>query len=231
MFYVIFNGQASDNIGLKVEHRPIIPVPEQEIEYIEVEGRDGSLTRRKGYKDISIPVEFGAKHNNLPQLMRNIRAWLLEHRSKELIFSDDLDYFYKVKAIRCGNIERELKSIGKFTAEFICDPFQYMQSGKESIILTAPDTIHNLGTRYSEPSIKIYGSGDVVLWVGNIGVAITDIDEYIEINTVLKDVYKGTILQTNKMQGKFPILEPGEINIDWTGNITKVEITPNWRCL
>lgn len=33
------------------------------------------------------------------------------------------------------------------------------------------------------------------------------------------------------MSGDFPVLLPGQNAISWTGNVTKVEIQPNWRSL
>lgn len=33
------------------------------------------------------------------------------------------------------------------------------------------------------------------------------------------------------MKGQFPYLDIGENVISWSGNISKIEITPNWRCL
>ena len=33
------------------------------------------------------------------------------------------------------------------------------------------------------------------------------------------------------MSGEFPILKPGMNAISWTGEVTKVEVKPNWRYL
>ena len=35
----------------------------------------------------------------------------------------------------------------------------------------------------------------------------------------------------DKMVGLFPYLDIGENNISFTGNITRVELIPNWRAL
>ncbi|QDY17535.1 phage tail protein [Clostridium botulinum] len=32
------------------------------------------------------------------------------------------------------------------------------------------------------------------------------------------------------MYGEFPIFQVGENKISWTGNVSKIEITPRWRC-
>ena len=40
-------------------------------------------------------------------------------------------------------------------------------------------------------------------------------------------------LKDNNKAGfdEFPVLEPGDNSISWTGTVTKVEIVPRWRCL
>jgi predicted phage tail component-like protein len=231
-YYAKFNNGISSDIGLAIEHRPIIPAPERTIEYYEVEGRDGNLSRKKGYKDIQIPVEFACKSNNLPQLGRNAKAWLLNYSDNKLSFCDDLDFFYKVKKVKCGDIARSLKVFGRFTAEFTCDPFQYSYDGENIITYTASGgIITNPGSIYSQPKIRIYGSGDVIVNIGDTVFQITGLNEYIDIDSELNDVYKGSILCTNQKYGYFPLIQPGNNGINWTGNITKIEVTPHWRWL
>lgn len=47
----------------------------------------------------------------------------------------------------------------------------------------------------------------------------------------MKNAYNGSTLLNNKMSGEFPVLELGENNISWVGNVSKLEIQPNWRWL
>ena len=35
----------------------------------------------------------------------------------------------------------------------------------------------------------------------------------------------------NRMSGDFPTLSPGNSTISWTGNVTYLTVTPNWRYL
>jgi phage-related protein len=32
------------------------------------------------------------------------------------------------------------------------------------------------------------------------------------------------------MTGEFPVFFSGQNNVSWTGAISKIEATPNWRC-
>ena len=56
--------------------------------------------------------------------------------------------------------------------------------------------------------------------------------EKIIINSEIQDCYDNEGNSLNeKMTGEFPRLKPGVNNIEWTGDVSKVEILPNWRWL
>ena len=43
--------------------------------------------------------------------------------------------------------------------------------------------------------------------------------------------HKGDLSMNSCMSGEFPVLKPGANAISWSGNVTKVEVQPNWRFL
>ena len=57
------------------------------------------------------------------------------------------------------------------------------------------------------------------------------IRDSVEIDADLDKIYKGTESMENKASGDAPLFDAGENTIEWTGNVTRVEITPRWRCL
>ncbi len=84
---------------------------------------------------------------------------------------------------------------------------------------------------YSEPVITVYGTGDITLMVGTIIVELEGISGSITLDSELQEAYSGTTGMNSAMSGEFPILKPGMNAISWTGNVTKVEVKPNWRYL
>ena len=84
---------------------------------------------------------------------------------------------------------------------------------------------------YSEPVITVYGSGDVTLMVGTTIVELEGISSSITLDSELQEAYSGTTGMNSAMSGEFPILKPGMNAISWTGEVTKVEVKPNWRYL
>jgi predicted phage tail component-like protein len=232
MVFAHFNNQDSYNdIGLIIEHNPVIPVPKKNINTIPIEGRNGSLTEDLGtYEDIEIPVLFALADENIKPKCRQIKNWLVgKMLNNKLIFDDDLDTFYKVKYVKIPNdIERVLDQIGKFTAIFVCEPFSF--SSVDVLEFSQPTSLYNDGYD-SEPYFKIYGTGDVTLTINSKNIILKGLNEYIELNSEIEKCYKGTQPLDDKMIGEFPILTSGENQISWVGNITKVDIKPNWRWL
>lgn len=229
---IYFNNLNSyKDLNLNINDYPIIPSPQKDINFIPIEGRDGDLTEDLGtYKDIPIPITFDVDERvNIKEKCRQIRKWLIgEIKDNALIFNDDRYYLYKVKSCVINDgIEREIRILGKFTASFICEPFSYAINGLETLEFTTPITLYHEGYK-SKPIITLYGSGDVQLMVNSNTISVT-VDEYVTINSVLEDAYKGT--QLSSIDGEYPVLIEGENNISWTGNITKVLVVPNWRWL
>ncbi|MCS4467182.1 phage tail family protein [Clostridium botulinum] len=169
MFSIQFNNYNSyRDLGLVVEHRPNIPAPERNVNNIYIPGKNGTLTEDlETYEDIGISITFGFQDKvNINNKCRQIKMWLLDKiKDCKLYFSDDIETYYKVKNVKIDNIERSIKSLGKFTVLFTCDPFGYID--EEFLIIDKPISIYNEGTYESQPYIKIHGSGDISLNINN----------------------------------------------------------------
>ena len=153
----------------------------------------------------------------------------------ELTDSYDAEYFrYSVIS---GNldIEEQLNKVGSFTVTFNCKPFKYSFAGQETVSADASElTITNPTAFESRPYIKLYGNGTVVIMIQpqGRGMMISDVDEYIEIDSELMNCFKGTILKNDAVKGaEFPVLKPGVCTINCTGDVTRIEVIPRWCCL
>lgn len=236
MYSLFFNELNSYyDLGLKIIKRPNFSIAQKNINIYEVEGRNGSLIEDLGtYKDIEISVSFNFVDKvNINEKIRQIKNWLIGNiKDKKLMLSDDSDVFYKVKYMKIDNIERTLKYLGRFNVVFVCDPFTYSKVGENTVIIINNNTtIYNYGTYYSEPELKIFGTGDITLSINNENVTLKSIQDYIIINTEMQEAYREGQSLNNKIYGEFPTLQVGQNNINWLGNITKIEIAPRWRFL
>lgn len=227
---VLLDGIKDETVFLSVANRPVIPTAKSKIVKIPVPGRDGDLIKFEGYEDVPLPIEFNIlEDRNIKNDVRKIKAWLMN--KSVLSFSDDPDYFRKIKNIDIGNIDNEVEFYGSFTTELLLDPFEYQKTTSKSYT-ASPVTLTNPGTYFSQPLIKIKGTGTVVLTVNNVGITLKNLTDEIILDCELKEAYKGlTTNMNNNMTGEFPIFVPGKNVISWSGTVTKIEIDERWRYL
>lgn len=150
-----------------------------------------------------------------------------------------LDDTYEEGYYRMALFENELSPqdvaamlIGKAELTFTCHPFKYSYAGEKMITITQPATIYNTERFTASPYMKIYGSGTITMYINNRAHTFKDVNEYIEVDSDLMTAYKENTLCNNQMlTAVFPKLAAGQNNISWTGNVTKIELTPRWCSL
>lgn len=230
-FFIIYNSKMNTELGIKAISRPNIPSSNLAYEEIEIEGRDGKLYRDKKFSDdIEINIDFNFKtHENLfNERLRKIKKWLRSDGDRKLIMSDDREYFYKVKIINIGNVERTLKKIGKFNVTFICEPFQYLESGNRFIEL--PDVLYNKFD-ISRPIYIFEGNGRVEFMVNGNSVLV-DVNNEVKIDTEKMLCFNAAgKIENTYLSGDYEdlFLIEGENKFEIPGDF-KVYIMPNWRC-
>lgn len=234
MLKFTFAGKDSfEDFGILIAKRPNLPSSKRRVTLIDVPGRNSSLRFDEGtYEDITLTVECSIKDSlNVVNKIDDIKAWLFNAGESDLIFDFQPDKKYIAQVINSIDFNQVYKYFGEFAIIFNCRPFKYAVSNPVTT-LTAPGSINNIGSIYSEPIIKVYCTGDGSLTIGTQVIALKGITGSITIDTTIQDSYgiDGSSLN-NKMAGDFPILSIGANTISWTGSITKVEITPNWRWL
>ena len=363
---VIINNQNTKNLGFALVGRPSIPSSDKKYETIEVEGRDGALTKFIGYQDLKFSLNFNILfQDDIKQKLREIKGLLSV--AKTLSFDDSPNFFYKIKRCQISDVETIIKSSGIFNVEFYAEPFEYESSSvleyentnilattesktvqgngrinqlttlsmftkpklsdydlkvgdkvsfsatceisgsefggyfvpriygswtqlsqyskeyvitkeekitfKKTVILTddmiskgteidfradnVPDTVYmkwsnfkleigdkvtaspifdgfyvrNNTTYFSQPVLKIFGQGNIKLFVNDELVEVKNINEGITIDSELQEAYYQNNNLNHQMLGSFPTFEIGENKIRTEGNIDKIEILPQWRWL
>ena len=200
--------------------------PKRRDESIIISGRHGALTTTDGtFESYILQVEFILKDiSKTDKICSHFKG------EGDLIFSDNLNRRYKARVNNQIEFSRVIRSLKRFAVEFEVQPFMY-EAVPSTIILTEPTDILNTGTFESEPIITVYGQGNITLTFNNSNIILNNIEEKITINSEILNAYDGNLSLNNKMSGDFPFFKLGENNISWTGSVTKLEITPNWRWL
>ncbi|MGN1021407.1 MAG: phage tail protein [Aristaeellaceae bacterium] len=210
--------------------QPPITVPSERVTFTDVPGRSGSLTQLEGddvYDDMVLTATCLIAD---PARIPEIAAWL--RGSGTVTFANRQGGFYHARVVNQIPFEKILRGNPhrSFAINFRCKPFWYL-SDVEPITLTTSGTfITNPGSVASEPIITVYGSGEITLMVG-MTITELEITDKITLDTPLMEAYAGAASMNSCMSGDFPVLLPGKHAVSWSGNVSKVEIQPNWRNL
>lgn len=232
-FFIVFNGKSNEELNINVAKRPSVPSPKRRYRETEVPGRDGMLYEDLGtYENIDIEIEFSFISRVSEEFnsdYRKIKKWLNNVKDNKLKFSDDLGFFYFVEKVEIDTPERIIKRAGKFIVTFICEPWQYLKDGEESIkIESSIDNEYDI----TYPVYDIIGEGLLILSVNGNETKI-NVGQRIKIDTKLGICYKADGTFNNiAFRGDYKslILKEGNNTFSYTNGF-EIYITPRWRCL
>ncbi|MDD3173353.1 MAG: hypothetical protein PHF63_06805 [Herbinix sp.] len=238
MHSFIFNGTMSSEFDMDIINVVTVKQgrkqrPEEQIDIYEIPYRNDELIIHSGkYKPYIQEFEFILRN---PALIPTINTWLAG-RGRLLLENDfeefGRDGYYMASVVEGWEYEKYTHNTYSFTVKFKVDPFFYYNNGQQKkTYVTQPVTIYNSGTIYSEPYIRINGSGNIMLTVNGQVITLTEIVDYIELDSALMVAYKDTLNQGSKMSGDFPIFDVGKNSISWSGNVTSIEIMTRVRDL
>ena len=219
------NQDSYEDYGIVINKLPSLIKAERNVDEIPIQGRDGDVTiDYKTYKPVIYTLECTVLDEDK---MESIKSWL--DGFGDLIFSWRSDKYYKAKMINKIDISESMDSLGEFPLLFKCQPHAY-SLGNEIITLTATGTIYNSGSAIALPIIKLFGTGSLTLTINGNIVNLTNVVDYVTIDSNLQESFKDLVYKNHLMSGDFPEFTKGNNVISFTG-ATKIEVTPNWRWL
>lgn len=236
-----FKGIKSTDMGIRLRQMPTRFLPGRNTSRKNVAGRNGS-------------VSYGASSDNDIQVRQECDAldetkfkelWYWLSGTGSLRFSDEPDLAYD------ASIEKEFvrapimpRGTGqRFTVIWICNPHRRQVPEADPIVITESGTeLLNPGTAPALPRIEIVGSGDFSLNIGMQTLFFTDVDGGIIVDSELGDALTadGALLANDCIDGDLFQIQPGLNTVSWllggadedldaTGRIEKITITPRWR--
>lgn len=209
------------------------PVPVAKLRVTEkvVSGRDGVLTISDGsYEGQEINSIVYLNPNGNMRNQDTAIKWL--SGSGELVLEQAPDRYFKARVSNLISVSQFIANEAyKFPLYFKCEPFGYLFSGNNKLNVTQPQSVVNAGTVHSLPIITVYGSGNITLTVNKQVVKLTSVDGSLTMDSELQECVKGLEDYGEKMEGDYIVLEEGANAISFTGNVSKIEIIPRWRCL
>lgn len=220
MNYFVFNNINSKDLGIIVKNRPIIPKAERNVEKIEVNGRNGYLHKdTKTFKSIIYQLEcILLEENNLSK----INLWL--NGEGKISFSNYPGLFWNAWIVNQIDYTSVAYKTSEFPLQLELSPFSYSEKLIE-VELTEAKTINiKQSTAEILPLIEVYATGDVVLNINDHYQELFSIDGFVELDSGCEEAFKGLISKNGSVNGEFLKLNPGENQISWIGDVTKIVI-------
>lgn len=228
-----FNGESCRDYGIYVSGSGTFNAPELDVTSYEIPGRNGDLIISNGrYKNIQVVYPAFIRSNFRHNAAR-ARAWLLSPQGYCRLSDDYHPYEFRLARF-VGPIDfdmRFLNQSGECALTFNCKPQRFLTDGERELTFASAGTLVN-PTRFKAcPLIKVSGTGGGSVTIGETTVTLDGISEYMMLDSDLQDAYKDTVNCNSLMTGSFPVLNPGENVISFSGGITSLIITPRWWTL
>ncbi|SDD06627.1 phage tail family protein [Peptococcus niger] len=239
--YFFYNGRSSREFGLRILNDMSLQIPEYDMEFIEIPGRDGDLAvDNRRYKSVERSFRCHlvlAKGQRLDQAAVAIATWLSGKPGyHKLLWSGEPGYFWQAIHVQGVNIVESLRQFGAVELTFRCQPGKYMAAGDRWFDVPAEPglTLHNRYNMVSHPTWKIVipqdktdsvtisiRGGDGIYMEGAKGEIIFDTEN---------NILTGTLDRIVGDRPCFPPYSRVEISLRASQG-TQVFVKPNWRTL
>lgn len=223
---ILINDKNCSDLKIVFSELPSIPKPIRNIEERPVSGRDGTLIIDRGtYQNIPIMLTGHAECK---------RKALIDYFGifGELKFETSPDRFWKYRVTAID--VREIIDDGvllSFSITMSLNPHKYLVSGKNKITGSSTLRLKNDYNANAYPFLKIKGKGTVGIVKNGIQIlSIKDITDYVDIDCEADIIHRNNVNYDNKATGDTFYLDANRTTeLKFTGNVSGVELIPNWR--
>lgn len=245
-----FNGRDSREFGLYIAKKQSYDKPSRDMSFQAVPGRNGDIIiDNGGYNNLDVTLglrlfvkqiapEWG--NHDFAEAYKKVVDWLMvEPNYYEYTDTYDPDY-YRLGCIKSGiKVTQKRYDVVDLSLSLSFKPYKYRMHS-EPVELTNQGTIVNYETSDSLPLMRIYTALTYdantethhYFAVGSKTYRVDNINEYVDIDSELMEVFKGTTpMNSNYKNDTFPVLAVGSNLIAPIQNVSKIVIYPRWRSL
>lgn len=230
-YWFEWNGVRSTTKGIKLQEMPPIIRPEERIEHVTIPGRAGEVTLTEG-EDIynsyiqTIPLAIDSAAD-----VAAAEKWL--RGSGSVTFCGQSTLKQPARVINSVEFKKHSRNSSWYEGEvqFYCDPLKELITEQAVEVTSSGATVNNPGDVVSRPLITVTGSGDITITIGGKTIAVTGLGDGWKIDSDLQWVLDGSTPKQGVYTGNFPVFNPGDNTVAFTGSITKLTINGRWRYL
>lgn len=206
---------------------------------VQVVGKSGDLhIDHDAFDNITGNAACYCLSENVAETMASVLAFLYSGTKgyRRLKVSDDMQHYREARIANAGEISTRLALLNPFTIEFDCKPFRRLITGDDNIYLHSGDVVTNPTGFTAEPLIYFSAIDAGEIHIGEYSVSVTALPGYAVMDCEMWTVYPENSPQTYGYNScistnRFPLLEPGDNTVTWSGGVTVQKIVPRWRTL
>ena len=232
MLNIKWKGIDSNTInGLIICELPPITKPKMKTSITKIDGRDGDIIEELGYESYVKNIQIGLANNfDIDSVIKYFTG------AGDLVMSNEPNKIYKCQITDKIDYEKLLR-FKTATVKFYTQPYKYLKDETEtdlSITTETSVTINNQGLEIAKPIIKLTGSGTVEISINNSVIfdyTFPNNETEVTIDSIEEEAYLNGVYKNRNMTGSFPVLQPGQNIISWSGDLTRIKIQPKSRWL
>lgn len=233
----LFDGIDSRDYDVWITNVRVDDAPERDTTFLTIPGRNGEIAENQ-HRFMNVDAVYSvAVCKDVYQNFCGLKMALLSRSGYRRLRDTVHPEVFRMAMIRNKISVDVRKDNGpaEFDIVFSCKPQHFLITGETPQVLSHPSVLRNSGMP-SLPLITVCGAGDGTVTIGGVTVQLFSMIDTVTLDCELQDAYRdrGGILEN--WNGKiyapeFPVLQPGENRISWTGGVTQVEIIPRWWTL
>lgn len=244
---IYFNGRLLSDLGAIITDPPAYRIAVRELELKPLPHKSGDvIIDKKRYKNLEITYKvtsiptFGASGEQ--PFVFALSDWLRSARDYATLRESWCPgYFRRAVCVEIGEAVVECSGVVSCSVTFSADPFLYSDIGTQklsynSAVVSESNevtvTLRNPEPEEAEPVIRIIGDGNFRLYLGDLDIALTGVEDEITLDTPQQDVFDSSGEPYNDVLSglALPVFAPGVNTLRITGSDSfSAEIIPNWR--
>lgn len=227
-----WNGWNCRDMGIRLREMPPIIRPEERIQHVTIPGRSGELTMAEGEDVYNSYIQTIPLAVKTEEAVRAAESWL--RGSGVVSFSGQPTLQQAARVINAVTFTKHSRNSVWWDGEvqFYCDPIKYKVNEAALEISESGTTIENPSGLISFPLITLHGDGTFAATVrcGGNTLTVPSATEGLVIDCENKWMIRNGIPLMTACSGNFPVLNPGENVITFTG-ASSVTVQPRIRYL
>lgn len=216
--------------GIVLQSMPEIVKPEERVGHVIIPGRAGEMTLTEGADIYNSYIQTIPLAVNTEAAVREVENWL--KGDGWVTFSSQPGLKQRARVIGAVTFNKISRNSEWWTGEvqFYCEPIKHPTTDQTIVITESGATVLNTGDLRGYPRITVTGSGIVTVSAGGATLTIPECQNGWIIDCENEWILAGNAPQMNACSGNFPIFNPGENTVTFTG-ATALTIATNWRYL